>query len=380
MLDHPQTPPLWIDTPAALESAYYCIQPEPRIAVDTESNSLFAYKEEVCLVQISTPDQDFLFDPFVLKDLSLLGTLFNNPAQEKIFHASEYDLICLKRDFMFEFANIFDTMIAARILGESQVGLGSLLLNKFEINLDKKYQRANWGLRPLPPEMLDYARLDTHYLFQLRDELEKQLIEKQLIDLAREDFILACAAEARNHDNHQAGFLKPGTTNHTDPLKAAMIYELCLYRDEQAKKANLPHFKVLSNDILFELADQKPKTLEELSSIHGCTEKVVKRHGLNLLKALVKAESTPPPVRHRTPKPDDAFLVRLDKLKEWRKAAAKELKVESDVVLPRELMESIASGNPSNRGELRKIMTSTPYRFKNFGKPILKTIRIKETK
>jgi ribonuclease D len=380
MPDRPQTPPLWIDTSAALESAFQRIQPEPRIAVDTESNSLFAYQEEVCLIQISTPVQDFLFDPFVLKDLSLLGALFNNPAQEKIFHASEYDLICLKRDFKFEFTNIFDTMIAARILGETQVGLGSLLLNKFEIILDKKYQRANWGLRPLPPEMLDYARLDTHYLFQLRDELEKQLIDKQLLDLAREDFILACAAEAHNHDNHQAGFLKPGTSNHADPLKTAIIYELCFYRDEQAKKANLPHFKVLSNDILYELADQKPKTLEELSAIHGCTEKVVKRHGPSLLKAIVKAESTPPPVRHRMPKPDDAFLARLDKLKEWRKATAKELKVESDVVLPRELMESIASGNPSTRGELRKLMTRIPYRFTNYGQPILKAIRNKETK
>lgn len=380
MLDRPQHPPLWIDTHSALEAAFRCIQPEPRIAVDTESNSLFAYQEEVCLIQISTPEQDFLFDPFKLKNLALLGDLFNNPAQEKIFHASEYDLICLKRDFKFEFVNIFDTMIAARILGEAQVGLGSLLQNKFEITLDKKYQRANWGLRPLPVEMLDYARLDTHYLFQLRDEFEKQLIEQQLFDLAHEDFALACAAQAHNHDNHQAGFLKPGVVNHADPLRATILHELCIYRDEQAKKANLPHFKVLSNDILLKLADQKPKTLEELGTIHGCTEKVIKRHGTHLLIAIVKGESSPPPARHRAPKPDEAFLVRLDKLKEWRKATAKELKVESDVVLPRELMEKIASANPSTPGDLRERMASTPYRFHKFGKKILEAMGDKEKK
>lgn len=374
----PLAPPVWVNTSRALSEAFYAIEHEPRIAVDTESNSLFAYKEEVCLIQISIPDRDFLFDPFELHDLSPLGSLFENPKQEKIFHASEYDLICLKRDFHFNFSNIFDTMIAARILGEPQVGLGSLLKNKFDIEIDKRYQRANWGIRPLSSAMLDYARLDTHYLFQLRDLIESDLVTHGLWTLADEDFRLACNAEAHNNENNYGGCWKIAGSNHIDAKQAAILQELCSYRDEQAQKADLPHFKVLSNQLLFELSSIKPQSLEELSSIQGCTERIIKRHGTGLLKALSKGENSAPITRQRGPRPDDAFLLRLESLKEWRKVKAKELKIESDIVLPKEMMERIASGNPTGKLELKKIMSDMPVRYKQYGTLIMKILKPKE--
>ncbi|HUM63014.1 MAG TPA: ribonuclease D, partial [Anaerolineaceae bacterium] len=144
------------------------ITAEPLLAIDTESNSLYAYRERVCLVQVSTPQTDYLVDPLALTDLSALGSLFADSRRQKIFHAAEYDILCLKRDYNFTFNNIFDTMIAARILSYPQVGLGNLLSAWFGIELEKKYQRADWGKRPLPQAMLDYARMDTHYLFDLR--------------------------------------------------------------------------------------------------------------------------------------------------------------------------------------------------------------------
>ena len=100
---------------------------EPIIAVDTESNSLFAYQEQVCLIQFSTRKSDFLVDPLALQNLEILAPVFSEPGIEKVFHAAEYDLICLKRDFGFEFSNLFDTMVASRILGREAVGLGSIL-------------------------------------------------------------------------------------------------------------------------------------------------------------------------------------------------------------------------------------------------------------
>jgi len=108
------------------------VSKEPVLAIDTESNSLFAYRERVCLVQISTPTTDYLIDPLAIADLSPLAPIFDQETIQKIFHAAEYDVICLKRDYGFSFSNIFDTMIAARILGEQQVGLGSLLQNHFQ--------------------------------------------------------------------------------------------------------------------------------------------------------------------------------------------------------------------------------------------------------
>jgi len=374
----PLKQPTWINTPSSLVDAYTKLESQPRIAVDTESNSLFAYQEKVCLIQISSPEMDFIFDPFELKDLSLLGQLFKNPEQEKIFHASEYDLICLKRDYQFTFTNLFDTMIAARVLGAPQVGLGSLLQTYFNITLDKKFQRANWGMRPLPVEMLDYARLDTFYLFKLRDLLEAELIAHDLLDLAQEDFTSACLVKAHHSVNSQSDCWKVAGSNHIDPRHAAILKELCLYRDEQAKKADLPHFKVISNDLLLELSTQRPTTLDELRHIPHCTDRIVRRHGSGLLQAIARGETSQPVIRQKTIRPDDDFIARIESLKEWRKKTAKDLKVESDVVLPREMVERIAASNPTRAAELKKVMVDAPVRYKKFGRSIIKALKVEE--
>ena len=126
-MELPLIEPIWIDHPAALVRLADVLLRQTVIAVDTESNSLFAYQEQVCLIQFSTDTNDYLVDPLVLADLSPLGPVFANPTIEKVFHAAEYDVICLKRDFGFEFNNLFDTMLAARILGRSGLGLGTTL-------------------------------------------------------------------------------------------------------------------------------------------------------------------------------------------------------------------------------------------------------------
>ena len=163
--------PILISLPAALERLASELSSEPIIAVDTESNSLYAYQEKVCLIQFSTPGKDYLVDPLALKNLSPLDPVFRSPKIEKVFHAAEYDLLCLKRDFGFEFNNLFDTMIAAGILGRQALGLGSILKDEYGVQVDKRNQRANWGQRPLPEGLLKYAQLDTHYLIPLRNRL-----------------------------------------------------------------------------------------------------------------------------------------------------------------------------------------------------------------
>jgi ribonuclease D len=120
-------PPVWVDDQINLKRMAEHLSMQTRVAVDTESNSLHAYRERVCLIQFSTPKRDYVVDPLALEDLSLLAHLFSSAKVEKIFHAAEYDLICLKRDFGFEFNNLFDTMQAARILGYQYVGLDSIL-------------------------------------------------------------------------------------------------------------------------------------------------------------------------------------------------------------------------------------------------------------
>jgi ribonuclease D len=182
-------PPVWIAKPSTLQELAGKLASCSRVAVDTESNSLYAFREQLCLLQFSTPQTDYLVDPLALDELTPLASIFSDPRIEKIFHAVEYDLICLKRDFNISICNLFDTMQAARILGYHQVGLDSILSAKLGILLNKKYQKANWGERPLSPEMLNYARLDTHYLLDLRDRLQIELQEHGRWELAQEEFV-----------------------------------------------------------------------------------------------------------------------------------------------------------------------------------------------
>src|SRR4030043_821960 len=180
-LSHPPT------NPGGLKRVADILAAQPILAVDTESNSLFAYHEQVCLIQFSTPEADYLLDPLGFGDLPSLAPIFADENIQKTFHAAEYDLLCMKRDYGFEFNNLFDTMLAARIVGRKEVGLGSILESEFNIQADKRHQRANWGQRPLPGYLLDYARQDTHFLIPLQEILKRQLESKGLLPLAQED-------------------------------------------------------------------------------------------------------------------------------------------------------------------------------------------------
>jgi ribonuclease D len=368
------TTPVWVDSQLKMQAMAVALSGASRIAVDTESNSMFAYQEQVCLVQISIPSADYLIDPLTVSDLSALAPVFANPAVEKIFHAAEYDLICLKRDYHFEFANLFDTMLAARILGITEVGLGSLLQNRFGVVLDKRYQRANWGRRPLTEEMLQYAALDTHYLFNLRDSLSADLKEKQLVELAEEDFRFISRVEGHGQNGNATNCWKVAGAHPITPQQAAVLDQLCQYRDQQARRGDLPHFKVFSNQQLLDLSISDVSTLEDISKVKGMSPGVLQRHGSNLLEAVQRGkDSKPIPKPRRTRLPVD-YLQRIDRLKKWRKSAASEMKVESDVVLPRELMESIAYHHPGTTGDLSALMKDFPYRYRKYGQKILEIL------
>jgi len=374
MLNRPITDPIWIATPDGLREMINTIASEPLLAIDTESNSLYAYREQVCLLQVSSPQADYLVDTLALTDLSALGPLFANSLQQKIFHAAEYDILCLKRDYNFTFKNVFDTMIAARILSYPQVGLGNLLSASFGIELEKKYQRADWGKRPLPEAMLDYARMDTRYLFELRARLEGELKEQGLWELALEDFSLVCKVEPTSVDNNSGNCWKVSGGNRLNGKEISVLQALCAYRDQQARRMNLPHFKVLSNALLLELCRAAPRTPEALKTVSGVSETVFRRHGTGLLRAIDEGVHAKPPVRLPHHRPEKAVLDRLKLLHEWRKSLAAGLKTESDVVLPRVFMERIAYENPGGLNELKAIMSDIPWRYHQYGKAILSII------
>jgi ribonuclease D len=363
--------PIFIARPAALQRLANSLIEEPIVAVDTESNSLYAYQEQVCLIQFSTPKQDFLVDPLSLKDLSPLAELFRSPKVEKVFHAAEYDLICLKRDFGFEFANLFDTMIAARILGREGIGLGSLLEDEFGVHLDKRYQRANWGRRPIPGHLLAYAQLDTHYLISLRHRLRAELKEYALWRLANEDFTRVISVDGRSIGNNKQSCWRINGIRELDAQKAAVLKELCQYRDQVARKINRPLFKVMGDRTLLAIAVDCPKSLEELREIPGMSRRQIERHGKELLSAVERGLQAKPIYPPRSPRPNEDFLTRLDALRSWRKRTALEMGVKSDIVLPRDLLYKIAERDPQQDDELTALMRDNPWRLEQFGDQIL---------
>ncbi len=356
---------------AGLQQLVKALASQLIVAVDTESNSLHAYREQVCLIQFSTPQVDYLVDPLLLPDVSPLGSIFADPGIEKIFHAAEYDVICLRRDFGFEFASLFDTMVAARILSRKAVGLGDLLQAEFGIVLDKRFQRADWGERPLPRPLQTYARFDTHYLITLRERLRNELISQDLWPLATEDFARLCFVNGRPPDEEREACWRISGVRDLSPQETAVLVELCQYREGVAISLDRPRFKVLGDQTLLEIAAVCPSRLDDLRGLPGMTQWQIRRHGRALLEAVqrgLQAEPIHPP---RTPRPDESFLSRLEALKKWRKLTARKLEVESDVVLPRDLLTDIATRNPHTPQELAETMRMVPWRLEHFGKQIL---------
>jgi ribonuclease D len=363
-------PPVWVANQNTLMQMVAKLSAQPRIAVDTESNSLHAYRERVCLIQFSIPRIDFVLDPFAIKDLRSLAPIFAGPKIEKIFHAAEYDLICLRRDFGFQFANLFDTMQAARILGYSFVGLDNILLEKFDIKIDKRHQKANWGARPLTSQQIDYARQDTHYLFQLRDLLEIQLREKDRWEIACDDFALACHVEVPKERGAGSSWRRFAARKDVSPRELTILYELCQTRDQIAEKLNRPTFKVISDDILLAMARKGPANDHSLNEI-GLSPKQVRLWGGVLLAAITRGIDAPLVKREQSQRPSDAILKRLDKLKTWRKTIAKKMSVESDIVLPKRYLNALAENPPKNLHELEMVMSNSPWRFSQYGSQIL---------
>lgn len=375
MTPPPAKPPEWIDQPASLHWMVDDLLSCKILAVDTESNSLFAYQEQVCLIQFSTGENDYLVDPLNLDDLTPLAAVFASPEIEKVFHAAEYDIICLKRDFGFEFDNLFDTMIAGRTLGREAIGLSTMLEAAFSVRLDKRYQRANWSQRPLPSHLQAYARLDTHYLILLRHLLETELKQAGRWELAQEDFarLRTISVPANNHSVKQCWRALGGSD--LDPLQTALLQQLCEYRERQAQRTNLPPFKVLGNDLLVKIAQVMPRDEVQLKQIEGMSERLTRRHGRELLNIARQAPELAPLHRTRHARPSEAYLQRLEVLRNWRKKAGEELGVSSDVVLPRDVLEAIAGSNPRSLAELGEVMSDLPWRFQRFGGQIVDTLK-----
>ena len=369
-------PPILVETPAAWDACRAELEKQTQLAIDTESNSLYVYREQVCLIQISIPGRDFIIDPLQVPKLDGLGALMSDTGVEKIFHAAEYDLLLMKQDFGFRFNNLFDTMLAARILGWKKLGLASILKQEYDVQLDKHYQRANWGRRPLTPEQIGYARLDTYYLARLRDLLAKELEAVGRTDEALESFqrIAEVTPTPRTFSPDDFWNLLNGRYRLT-PQQQAVLRELYIFREREAQRRNLPPFKIFSNRTMIELAEALPHFPDECQGIFGLTNHVLNRYGRKLLQVIqdgLHAEPPAPPTRQR--RPPRAVLARFEVLHTWRKQRAAERGVESDVIFSKEALWEMAYQDPKCEHDLSSIKSLGDWQRERYGSFILKVL------
>src|SRR5687767_8616802 len=195
---------LYIDTQQDADDFLDDISGIREIAVDTEGASFHRFIDRIYLLQITTRDRSAIIDPLPIGMPKRLGEILEDPDVEVVFHDADYDLRLLHQDYGWHVNNIFDTRIAAQLLGIKAFGLAALLEQFFGVKLDKKHQRADWSLRPLTQGMLEYAAQDTRYLLDLRDELKSRLEKLGRSEWAREEFVRLEGTRWEPEDNGQS--------------------------------------------------------------------------------------------------------------------------------------------------------------------------------
>jgi ribonuclease D len=364
-------PPIVIRDAESLRSLAVTLCGIPRVGVDTESNSLHAYRERVCLLQISTFEQDYIIDPIAAPDLSVLSGFFEDPKIEKIFHAAEYDLLCLKRDFGFRVRGLFDTHAACRSLGYKECGLNALLVREFEITLDKPMQRADWGRRPLSERQLEYARLDTHYLPALRDRLAGQIESAGYGGELQDEFRrLEHIPELTPTEPESNPFWKVRGVYELPPSQRAILLSLFEWREQEAERIDRPPFHILAGEAMIRLAKSAPASKDGLVKA-GIPERIIDRWGRMILHAINLGKHRSPPIPVRNGSMDEQAQTRLEAVRKWRKKRAETRGVESDVILCRDAMFRIARQAPESLDSLNAIPGVGPYRLSAYGEEIL---------
>jgi ribonuclease D len=372
-----------IENPSQLKALPKELLSEPVIAIDTEADSFYHYFDKTCLVQIATSSRIFLIDPILMggpAELKPLGPVFASRKVRKVLHAAEYDLFVLQRDCGFRFANLFDTMISAQLLGYPSIGLAALAERHFGVPLPKDEQRSDWSTRPLRESQLAYAAADVAYLIPLAEKLEAELSEVGRLEWAREEFEGLTRREWPEREFDRLGYLRIKGARILDPHSLAVLRELYLMRDRRAREVDRPPFKVLGNRTLAEIAQRQPTSTNELTQIKGVTELIMRRLGRDVIDAVKRGQKRkhgPLPKsngtgRRRMDRPTER---RLAMLKRWRTQRARELGMDPGVLCPNSSLEAIAWHNPERSEGLREIGELKGWFTRDFGREVTHALR-----
>jgi ribonuclease D len=360
------------------------------VAVDTESDSLFRYYPKVCLIQITTyaepgqPDPervvDYIVDPLRLDGVQALELIFANPAIEKVMHAAENDIFTLQRSYGFRFQNLFDIQLAARILGWKRLGLAAILEEHFGVVSDKRMQRTDWGQRPLTPQQIAYAQMDTHYLPILRQQLTAELQTRGRWEEAQEAFTQLSQLRFDERAEQERSFWQMKGLRDVPREELGRLAALWSWREKEAQRRDRPPFKILNDQALFTLARQRPANLADLRQVRGLNSQQVALWGEALLRALAEGARQPPPEPPRTTyRPEQTLdprtVRRYEALRRWRTRVADDRGVTPDIIFTNETLAEIAQRQPQTEADLLAIETVGPWKARTYGPELLATLR-----
>ncbi|HXJ82614.1 MAG TPA: HRDC domain-containing protein [Candidatus Methylomirabilis sp.] len=372
--------PLWIRTPAELEALVRRLAGAGAIAVDTEADSLHHYPGKLCLVQIADDTgRAHLVDPLALGTLAPLGPLFADPRTEKVLHAADNDLAYFKRLYGFTVVSLFDTAVAARLLGARTLSLDGLLREYLGVEPVKSRQKDDWSRRPLIPEQEAYALEDVRHLRPLRARLLEELRARGRDTWVEEECRALAALEVPDKVADPDAYLGLKGAKDLDRRGWAVLRELHRARETAALALDRPPFMIIGHDTLVALAAARPHTLEEALAVRGCTARVVQRMGPRILEAVARGEAVPDaelPSRRPAPRPHVSAAERRrgEALRAWRRQAAQDLGLDPGVLLPQRLIDRLASDPPRDVAELEQIEGVRRWRVDRFGAELLKAL------
>jgi ribonuclease D len=341
------------------------------LALDTEGASFHRFLDRIYLLQLSTRDRSAILDPLPIGSPAKLGQLLQSNDVEVVFHDADYDLRLLHQDYGWHVTNIFDTRVAAQLLGIKSFGLAALLEQYFDVKLDKKHQRADWSMRPLTPDMLEYAAQDTRYLLQLRDHMKGELQRRGRLHWAQEEFALLEGTRWEAEEEME-GFLRLKGARDLSRRELAVLREVANWRDTVAAQLDRATFRVMGNEVLFELARRAPRSVSELSAIKGMPKGMIERGGADIVGAIRRGMEAPEAELPKFPRgqrwnKDRDFEDRVGRLKAVRDAAATRLELDPGVLCSRERLENVARSGARSLEDLAAVPDLRRWQIEEMG-------------
>ncbi len=370
--------PLYLDTADAVDRFLSGLTGVRTLALDTEGASFHRFVDRIYLLQLSTPHHEAVIDPLPIGTPGRLGALLEDRAVEVVLHDADYDLRLLHQDYGWRVTNLFDTRVAAQLLGIRAFGLAALLEQFFGLKLDKKHQRADWSMRPLTADMLDYAAQDTRHLLGLRERLHHELEKRGRLHWAKEEFARAEGTRWETDGADQA-FLRLKGARDLTRRELARLRELVKWRDGIASDLDRATFRVAGNEVLLDLARMAPTTREALFSVKGFPRGMNDVRAADALQAVVRGNAVPESELPRFPKSvrwdrDPDFDDRVAKLKSVRDVVATKLDLDPGVLCSRDRMEAVARRKPRHVDELAELTELRKWQVEVLGTDFVKAL------